>query len=422
MADHGRKRPRSGTVDEPAGARVVDRRRDPGGRFHHGRGQRGRGGRGGRGRGRHPWRGPSRLANPDSVTESTAIATPRCDVCHEAEHPKYKCPRCDHGVAYCSIACFRLHKEQFHNESADASSASRNVDNEAIALPATPDDQKPAAAETSAPSRYLRPDDVQRFQAMIAEALASDPMHGASNEDDDLEWRITNDMKQEMQSSTWLQKELQDVGLQQLIRHIVLCSNNVVAGAPRNHAGARQHHGNAGRANKMRDPPCPETEQERTLCQLQQQYPLFQRFVDQLLLRVGVLELSPTQQPLILADTSSSPVVPPSDAASSLNVLDEVLLGNEKGQYPPIDYSALSLRALPGGRSGHLQTIPPPLLRPRPHSNERPVGAEEDHEGDAGNTDSSAESSDDTSSSSGGTTSENEESSAPEELEDGQVD
>lgn len=160
---------------------------------------------------------------------------PTCAECDTSEPPKYKCPKC--RVPYCSIACCRAHKEK-----------------QCVAVA----DVEP----TKKKSKYL-PSDL----------LARDPIQNAAqqrqilDDDDDLDddMKITKSMMSAMDKSDWLQSELQDGGLRQLIHQVVTASNNVT------------------RSGTM-------THQEELLNTLQTKYPNFHVFVDKLKVMTGVLE------------------------------------------------------------------------------------------------------------------------------------
>jgi hypothetical protein len=106
-----------------------------------------------------------------------------------------------------------------------------------------------------------------------SDLLLRDPLENAiqrrrqaSEEEEDLAegWKITKEMMDKMDNCEWLQSELEDGGLRQII-HQVCDSSNAVA------------HGQ-------------NTHQEVSLEQAKAKYPNFGRFMDKLLVLTGVLE------------------------------------------------------------------------------------------------------------------------------------
>lgn len=158
--------------------------------------------------------------------------TPQCSVCQEAE-PKYKCPKC--RVTYCSISCYRKHKEE----------------NCVPSLSSNPIEQPKT-------SKYATIGIVNGNPIPIRKRERSD------FEDLDDDWKMNGEMIQKMQKSDWLRGELADSGLQHLIQRVVFSSNIV---------GKNNH-----------------TEQEFLLENLKKEYPQFKRFLDKLLVITGVLQ------------------------------------------------------------------------------------------------------------------------------------
>mmetsp|Transcript_34709 Transcript_34709/g.72227 ORF Transcript_34709/g.72227 Transcript_34709/m.72227 type:complete len:309 (-) Transcript_34709:240-1166(-) len=116
-----------------------------------------------------------------------------CSICQETMQPKYKCPKC--RATYCGIACCRTHKTQGCTTAVAAAPPRRNK------------------------SKYLDDEALQRHEEAQQQQQQTNP--NKNDGDDDEEYPLTDTMKQAVSSSTWLRHELQDVGLQQLIRHIV---------------------------------------------------------------------------------------------------------------------------------------------------------------------------------------------------------
>ena len=109
-----------------------------------------------------------------------------------------------------------------------------------------------------------------------SDLLLRDPLENAiqrrrqASEEDLAEgWKITSEMMDKMDNCEWLQSELEDGGLRQII-HQVCDSSNTVA------------HGQ-------------KTHQQLALDQAKAKYPNFNRFMDKLLVLTGVLERQETQ-------------------------------------------------------------------------------------------------------------------------------
>jgi hypothetical protein len=175
----------------------------------------------------------------------SSIDAPSCSVCRQVDHPKYKCPKC--RATYCSILCCRRHKDGL----CEATKAT---------IIETPNSK--TLATTGVTSKYLTNDNVPM---PLLSATASSASQRRKDEDAlDEGWKIDSTMTHAMQSSLWLRQELQDSGLRALITRIVNSSNTL----------DRDLH----------------TAQERALQQAKDDHPMFQRFIDKLLVLSGVLE------------------------------------------------------------------------------------------------------------------------------------
>jgi hypothetical protein len=214
----------------------------------------------------------------------------RCAVCHTSESPKYKCPRC--SLPYCSVACCTDHKESCSGKPNVDTQGSTN-DNTSLAVTNSTGSMSENHSEIvifRPPSRYLTPDMIDKLKSDAvtnsnAEAFddQSCPNENifAQNNDYDNAWKITAEMIQEMDSSLWLKEELNDVGLQLLIRQVVTASKNVEVTERKRYRNTSMDASNSY-----------QTGQEHALAKLKAKFPSFQQFIDRLLLRTGILELS----------------------------------------------------------------------------------------------------------------------------------
>jgi len=197
----------------------------------------------------NPHRGPSHFQSrgkrPRRENAPKIIAPPirpKCFVCQK-EEPKYKCPKC--RAPYCSMECCRKHKE----------------------VPCEPQQIKTEVLK----SKYL-PSDL----------LLNDPNQNALHrrkqldDTDDLEdgWKITRDMMDSINQSSWLRHELEDGGLRQMMYEIDSASNTVTQSG--------------------------KTHQEEALDRYKQKYPNFRGFVDKLLVTAGILERQDVSEELAI--------------------------------------------------------------------------------------------------------------------------
>ena len=165
-----------------------------------------------------------------------------CSVCSQGEK-KYKCPRCE--SPYCSVACFRIHKNECQAEGTEAKAKEESRD---------------TLKSESKDNRYGV--DLQTERVPLASIAARD-----EHAYDDLEegWKMNQEiMIPKLLGSSWLRNELKDSGLRVLISKIATASNIV---------GHQQ-----------------QTQQEEILEFLKEKYPVFQSFVDRLLVLTEVLE------------------------------------------------------------------------------------------------------------------------------------
>jgi len=249
-----------------------------------------RGGRG-RGRGRDTHR-PHRqrhaaAGRPSSAFSAKRTEAPRCCTVCTTGAPNYKCPKC--RAIYCSIACCRKHKEELCR--ANVLEKSEGEDSRKID-PSITGSSDPFGAAAAAASTLPAPRSKYVLEAEMP-ALSEQQQQQQQKEarkrrrhdyDDDLEtgWKLTEDMVNAMQNSTWLREELADKGLQHLITRIALASTSVTGGGPRNNHNKKG--GNAATAAAAT------TAQEQLLDALKSSNPQFKLFLDKLLVITGIME------------------------------------------------------------------------------------------------------------------------------------
>lgn len=121
---------------------------------------------------------------------------PTCVVCSTNDKPVvYKCPKC--RIPYCSVACCKEHKKVCPGKPPEVSTQS-----------------------TAAPPRNW-------YDPAL---LGPSPWNhrsgsGFSDNDDDDDYRLTDETKESLKRSSWLRDELKDGGLQEVIRRIAESRN-----------------------------------------------------------------------------------------------------------------------------------------------------------------------------------------------------
>jgi hypothetical protein len=184
---------------------------------------------------------------------------PKCSVCDKGP-PKYKCPKC--RATYCSIACCKKHKEGELCQPDAALEAKQSADGK--------------RSKYSAAAVYLSSTLPSTYIQAVPRAQYSDSRNSSLDQNiEDEDWKISSAMTEAMHSSAWLQDELQDESLRQILTSIVNASNLV-----------RRHKTT--------------TLQEECMEQLKNASPAFQLFIDKLLVMTGNL-----QRPATLGDASS---------------------------------------------------------------------------------------------------------------------
>ena len=209
----------------------------------------------------HKNNGSLNISSPKSV---------KCSVCQEVDQPNYKCPKC--RAPYCSVACCRKHKEHCST---------------------TPNECQPYQE-----SKYLdRNGNRHVFKNHQAGAplnqQGSAASHSFSHERDDINLQITPSMLEALHSSVWLEAELKDAGLRQLIQDVVSASSNVL----KNWSNSSI------------------TYQQACLGKLQEEYPRFRHFMNKLLVICGLLEQNHT------SNSNSSEWLPPQNMATQSDLV-----------------------------------------------------------------------------------------------------
>ena len=171
-----------------------------------------------------------------------AAAVPTCAIC-AAQQPKYKCPKC--RAPYCGIACCRTHKEKGCAAAAAA-----------------------AATTSTTTNKNKYGGEVNASWKQTLDSLDPSDWEEAFEDLDD-GWKLTTAMKDALHKSSWLQDELQDQGLRQLLVKVVAASQNTTL---------------SGGSRRI------QTEQEQLLQQLKESNPAFGAFVDKVMVIAGVLE------------------------------------------------------------------------------------------------------------------------------------
>mmetsp|Transcript_13996 Transcript_13996/g.33585 ORF Transcript_13996/g.33585 Transcript_13996/m.33585 type:complete len:298 (+) Transcript_13996:80-973(+) len=140
---------------------------------------------------------------------------------------KYKCPKC--LAPYCSVICYRKHKE--------VCSGKKETDDAANTTATGTKEDAPAGSETTQKSGNDDDGDDDTFSSSDDESL-------------DEGWKITDEMKNSLKNSTWLRNQLQDGGLRAMISDIVKAERKYKRHQheQQNRAGGRGGRGRGGRA------------------------------------------------------------------------------------------------------------------------------------------------------------------------------
>jgi len=159
-----------------------------------------------------------------------------CGVCG-AEDGKYKCPKC--RLPYCSVKCCKDHKKQcpaLININQESTSSTTNTTEEKLSIEKCSQDSTTNMNMTTKmnTNTNITTNITKKSEYLPSDALTADPFENAIrrrkmiDEDDDSDddeidehgWRITKDMMDRIDNSSWLRKELADGGLRQIIATI----------------------------------------------------------------------------------------------------------------------------------------------------------------------------------------------------------
>jgi zinc finger HIT domain-containing protein 3 len=198
----------------------------------------------------------------EAVFLSTATC---CSVCHDSPAPKYKCPTC--RATYCSVACCRSHKLV-----GCCGGEQEKVQPEEKVVGSTP----------TIKSKY-RSDILATATVDVRKREKSSRIDDDSSSNLPEGWKITDEMKEQIDTSVWIQCELADAGLRQCLVDIYHARIVGGGGDVRKRRGPLlQHHRAAAQQ---------ETNQEiKCLEQIKAANPAFRNFMDKLLVVAGVLE------------------------------------------------------------------------------------------------------------------------------------
>lgn len=188
-----------------------------------------------------------------SQQQATPAATPK-------EPPKYKCPKC--RALYCSVACCRKHK---------------------LICPGKPPETALEIAAAAAAADPIQSNNNTAHNDNDAENFTSD-----DSDDESLEegWKITDEMKEALQKSSWLHEELQDGGLRGMIAQVVRSSKK--AKLPRHNKHHRHKHHRKPAASLAAT--TSHNPAHDALLEQRNENPNFNIFCDKLLVLAGVLE------------------------------------------------------------------------------------------------------------------------------------
>ena len=219
------------------------------------------------------------------------------------EPPKYKCPKC--RALYCSVACCRKHK---------------------LICPGKPPEAVEAATGT---------DPIQSHDDN-AHNDAAENYTSCESDDESLEegWKITDEMKEALQKSSWLRKELQDGGgLRDMIAQVVRSSR--AAKSPKRNSHRHRHNHRrpaASFTNTTSHNPAHDA-----LLEQRNDNPNFNMFCDKLLVLAGVLERQNggATQAATSASTSESSSTQPNNAPRDSQELEQWLKQKWEPDQPP---------------------------------------------------------------------------------------
>ena len=199
---------------------------------------------------------------------------------------RYKCPKC--RLRYCSVKCCKVHKTECQH------AKSNNKDNKVT--PSYNTDNNKEEEENVSISNQAQVVPVSRY--LPSDALTRDPLESAikrrkildeeEEEEEEEGWKITREMMDKLDNSTWLKDELADGGLRQLISEIDSAGYH-------DNDSKECHHPQSSSKNKRRIPRKKNNTvllnpRETALARAKLQNQHFATFIDKLLLTAGVVQ------------------------------------------------------------------------------------------------------------------------------------
>lgn len=211
---------------------------------------------------------------------------------------RYKCPKC--RSPFCCVQCSKDHKANHcpatksNNETGDDDvSKQQQSDNTAAAATST------AVAKVGSSSAATEPQSKYLPAAAFAQAASSLPKkkrkRRPAHDDDDSDndepgWNITAEMKQLVQRSEWLRKELEDGGLRHLIEQIDAASDDDDDdGEEDNNSNKRKKNWGRNGQHNNKNGNTDISQRVLALARTKHSHPKFASFIDRLLVTAGVL-------------------------------------------------------------------------------------------------------------------------------------
>eukprot|EP00984_Skeletonema_dohrnii_P002201 scaffold754_cov133-Skeletonema_dohrnii-CCMP3373.AAC.6 len=223
--------------------------------------------------------GRAKKQQPNKKNAKKAIV---CSVCGKGDG-KYKCPKC--RSPFCCVQCSKDHKA---NHCPTTKSSDDDVSKQQSNHTAAASTTANSSSVTEPQSKYLP-------AAAFAQASSSSSQPNKKrmrrpNDDDDSDndepgWNITEEMKQMIQRSEWLRKELEDGGLRHLIEQIDAASDVEEEEDNGNNNNRRKNWGRNANKNGNTDI----SQRVLTLARTRHSHPKFATFMDRLLVTAGVL-------------------------------------------------------------------------------------------------------------------------------------
>ncbi len=198
---------------------------------------------------------------------------------------RYKCPKC--RLPYCSVKCCKEHKLKCPAVvTKDKSKKGEGNDNSKTKT--SPNSNTSTFKNTS---KYLSAEQLNRDplgNSIKRRKMLEEDEDSDYDESDDQEgWRITRDMMDRLDNSSWLRKELEDGGLRQIIAEIDYADAKDQEEQNASGASSSKKRKKPG-MNKM-GKPVELTPREVALLKAKLTNPTFQKFMDKLLVTAGVL-------------------------------------------------------------------------------------------------------------------------------------